>query len=118
MRDRPDVLWLTYRQMTADPAAAVDRIAAFTGVRPTAEERDRVLHLSSRAHMKSIDARFHPGVRTPWAPAEQRLVRDGRAGASSEMLTPDQQRRLDQFCRSELRRLGCDLDYDAVFGPA
>ena len=116
-RGRPDVLWLTYRGMTADPPAAVDRIAAFCGVTPTTEERDRVLHLSSRSHMKSIDHRFHPGVRTPWAPAEQRLVRDGRAGVSSEMLTPDQQRRLDGYCRGELRRLGCDMDYDAVFGP-
>ena len=44
------------------------------------------------------------------------MMRRGQSGASSELLTPEQQRRIDDHCRAELKRLGCDFPYDASFG--
>ena len=116
LRDRPDVLFLTYRQWTADPAAAVDRLAAFTGVALSGEERAEVLRRSSRGWMKAHDERFRPGVSLPWANPAAPIVRRAKSGASGELLSADQQRRLRDFCRDELRRLGCDLPFGELFG--
>jgi hypothetical protein len=42
-------------------------------------------------------------------------VRRGVSGGSSKFLTPEQQQRIDDHCRAELARLGCDFPYDAAF---
>ena len=117
-RDRPDVLFLTYRDWTADPAATVDRLAAFTGVELADTERAAVLERSSRTWMKAHDERFRPGVSLPWADPAAPMVRRAKSGASGELLSADQQRCLRDFCREELRRLGCDLPFDELFGGA
>ena len=44
-------------------------------------------------------------------------MRRGVSGASGELLTPDQRRRLREHSRAELLRLGCDLPFEDVFGP-
>ena len=41
-----------------------------------------------------------------------KMVRRGRAGASGELLTPEQQQRIDDFWKAELTRLGCYFPYD------
>ena len=117
LRDRPDVLFLTYRQWVNDPPAAVDRLCAFTGATLTGEQRAAVLTKSSRAWMKAHDDRFRPGVSLPWADAAAPLVRRGVAGGSGELLTVDQRRRLRAHSRDELARLGCDLPFEDLFGP-
>ena len=114
-RDRPDVLFLTYREWTADPPATVVRLERFTDVPLTEAERADVLRLSSREWMKAHDERFRPGVSTPWADAAAPILRRGRSGASGELLSADQQRRLREHSRAELRRLGCDLPFDRLF---
>ena len=116
LRDRPDVLFLTYREWVRNPAAAVDRLASFTGATLTDGEKAEVLRLSSRDWMKANDARFRPGVSMPWADLKAPLIRRGESGGSGELLTADQQRRLRAFSAAELRRLGCDLPFDALFG--
>ena len=117
LRDRSDVLWLTFRGWVADPAATVDRLADFTGAALSPGERAAVLEKSSRAWMKAHDDRFRPGVSLPWADAAAPLVRRGVAGGSGDLLTPDQRRRLRSHSRAELRRLGCDLPFEELFGP-
>ncbi|MFH5806481.1 sulfotransferase domain-containing protein [Alienimonas sp. DA493] len=118
LRHRPDVLFLTFRELTRDPGAAVDRLAAFVGADLTAQERAEVLRLSSRDWMKAHDERFRPNIASLWADLEAPMVRRGVSGGSGELLTPDQQRRIAEFCKAELRRLGCDLCFDETFGPA
>jgi hypothetical protein len=44
------------------------------------------------------------------------MMRRGASGSSGELLTPDQQRRIDDHCRSELARVGCDFPYDDLYG--
>jgi len=46
------------------------------------------------------------------------MMRRGQSGGSSELLTLEQQQRIDEHCRAELKRLGCDFPYDAVFGAS
>jgi hypothetical protein len=43
------------------------------------------------------------------------MMRKGASGGSSELLTPEQQLQIDDYCRRELGRLGCDFPYDAAF---
>jgi len=40
------------------------------------------------------------------------MIRTGRQNGSSEMLSPAQQRRIDEYFTSELKRLGSDFPYD------
>jgi hypothetical protein len=61
--------------------------------------------------MKSIDHKFHMGKLIPWREPGA-MIRRGRQGGSSELITPDQQREIDAHCQAELRALGSDLPYD------
>jgi hypothetical protein len=49
---------------------------------------------------------------------EAKMIRKGQSGASSELLTLEQQRRIDDYCRAELKRLGSDFPYDEMFSIA
>lgn len=46
------------------------------------------------------------------------MVRRGESGGSAELLSYEQQRRIDDYWRAELERLGCAFPYDAAFGAA
>ena len=113
-RERANVLFLTYERMRSDLPAAVDAIAAFLGVQLTAEERAAVIEQSTFEHMKRIGRKFDaPGA--PWSTAAGAMIRRGKHGASTELLTAEQQRRIDAYWRAELAGLGCDFPYDAEF---
>lgn len=114
LRGRGNVLFLTYERMRADLGAAVDEIAAFMGVALTAAERASVLERSSFAYMKTVEHKFDaPGA--PWASSKGAMMRRGASGASAELITPEQQRRIDDYWRAELTRIGCDFPYDTAF---
>lgn len=114
MRDSGNVLFLTYESMRADLGAAVDKMAAFMRVQLTPEERAAVVERSSFAYMKKIERKFEaPGA--PWANSTGSMMRRGESGASGELITRDQQRRIDDYWRAELERIGCDFPYDAAF---
>lgn len=113
-RDQANVLFLTYESMRADLPGTVDKIAQFMGVELTAEERAAVIERSTFGHMKAIGHKFDaPGA--PWGSAEGAMMRRGERGASGELLSAEQQRRIDDHWRSELTRIGCDFPYDAAF---
>jgi hypothetical protein len=114
LRDRRNVLFLTYESMRADLPKAVDRIAAFMGVVLTRDERAAVIEQSTFAYMKKIGHKFDaPGA--PWASPAGSMMRRGESGQSAELLSAEQQRRIDDYWRAELVRLECDFPYDAAF---
>ena len=114
LRDAGNVLFLTYDSMRADLGAAVDKIAAFLEVQLTPEERAAVMERSSFAYMKRIERKFEaPGA--PWSKSTGSMMRRGESGASGELITRDQQLRIDDYWRAELERIGCDFPYDAAF---
>jgi hypothetical protein len=47
----------------------------------------------------------------PWADTAAPMMRKGEKGSSSDLLSVDQQRRLDEHFLAELRRLGSDFPY-------
>ena len=118
VRDRTNVLFLTYESMRGDLPGTVDKIAAHMGVALTAEERAAVIERSTFAHMKEIGRKFDaPGA--PWASSAQgAMMRRGERGASSELISAEQQWRIDDYWRAELTRIGCDFPYDDAFATA
>jgi hypothetical protein len=115
IRKEPNVLFMTYEGMRTDLPGAVDKIAALLGVALTAEERAAVIERSSFAHMKSIGSKFDaPGA--PWASSAGAMMRKGESGASGEMLSAEQQQRIDDYWQAELTALGCDFPYAEAFG--
>jgi hypothetical protein len=115
VRDRPNVLFLTYEEMKSDVAGTVRRIADFMGVTLSTEEMAEVTRRSGFEYMKQAASKFDPGQMVPWGGSEF-MVRRGERGSSSELLTRAQQELIDETCRSELKRLGCDFPYDALYG--
>jgi hypothetical protein len=46
------------------------------------------------------------------------MMRRGKSGGSAELITAQQQQRIDDHWRMELARIGCDFPYDAAFDAA
>lgn len=115
VRDFDNVLVVSYHDMKRDPQAIIGQVVDFLGVQLTAEELERVSYFSSFAYMKSVDMKFHPGPGIPLAPATGNLIRNGKSGRSSEMLSVEQQRRIDSYMRAEIKKLVSDFPYDDLF---
>lgn len=116
IRNRDNVLFLTFESMKLDPAGTVDRIARLMGIELKPEERRAVLERSSFSYMKAHTEKFDPvGIGPPWADSRGSMVRRGAAGGSSEMLTVAQRRRIDDFWGAELSRIGSDFPYDDLY---
>jgi hypothetical protein len=115
VRDRPNVLFLTYEEMKRDSRAAIARIAAFMGVELTAAELAEVERRSSFAYMKEHQHRFNPGHVVPWGSAGGYMIRRGERGGSGELLTAEQRQQIDDSCRAQLLAIGSDFPYDEAF---
>lgn len=117
LRERPNVLVLTFGELKADLPGCVDRVAALMGVRLTPAERDAVVERCTFAWMKAHEDRFAtpvPAVRGERAV----MIRTGRQGSSRDELTAAQRDAIDRVCREDLAALGSDVPYDAWFGGA
>jgi hypothetical protein len=60
--------------------------------------------------MKAIDRKFAMGKMIAWREPGV-MIRKGSQGGSSELLTPAQQQRIDEYFIAELARLGSDFPY-------
>jgi hypothetical protein len=116
VRERPNVLFLTYEQMRADLPGAVDQIAALMGVELSEAERAAVIEQSTFAHMKKIGRKFD-SQGSPWVSGAGAMMRRGEPGKSGELIDEADQRRIDDYWRAELARLGSDFPYDEAFRP-
>jgi hypothetical protein len=112
-RHRPNVLILNFASMKRDLEGTVRRIAAFLDIQVSDEVIQEVCRRSSFEYMKSIDGKFAPYRGAPWRKRTW-MMRKGRQGHASELLTPEQQAQIDASCRAELRRVGSDLPYDEI----
>lgn len=113
-RDRGNVLFLTYESMRADLPAAVDAIAAFMGVELAEHERAAVIERAAFSHMKSIQHKFD-SAGSPWTNSQGSMLRRGESGSSAELISREQQLRIDDYWRGELARLECDFPYEVAF---
>ncbi len=116
IRDRENVLFMTYEEMKKDLPGTVRKIAGFLNITLSEDEVAAVVRHSSFKHMKQIEHKFETGMMLPWSKPRGAMVRRGQHGESNELLTLEQQQRIDDHCRAELLRLGCDFPYDQAFG--
>jgi hypothetical protein len=116
IRDRENVLFITYEEMKKDLASAVRKIAALLNIELSESEVEAVVRQSSFEHMKKIEHKFETGMMVPWSKPQGAMIRRGKHKASDELLTAAQQQRIDDHFRAELKRLGCDFPYDEAFG--
>jgi hypothetical protein len=115
VRDLENVLLVSFEQMKVDQPAVIRQVAEFMGVELSPPVFNLVDDKSHFKYMKSIGHKFDPPRILPWSSSNRRMMRKGESGASSELLTKEQQRQIDDFCRSGLRDLGSDFPYDDFF---
>jgi hypothetical protein len=115
LRDEPNMLFLTFESMKKDLSGTVSRIGAFLDLDLSDSEITQITASSEIEAMRQIEHKFDAPLRMPWTRRTGSIVRRGQVGASSELLSPAQQRRIDDHCRLELANLGCDFPYDATF---
>ncbi|HEX2621029.1 MAG TPA: sulfotransferase domain-containing protein, partial [Phototrophicaceae bacterium] len=109
-RNQPNLLILSYKTMKKDLPGTVDQLAKFMGVQLSPEEFAAVCEKSSFKYMKAIDKKFSPGI-APWGGGNGEIIRTGKQGGSSELLTLAQQKRVDAYFQAELKQLGSDFPY-------
>ena len=112
-RHRPNVLIVPFNAMKADLRGTVRTVAEFMNVRRDDAVIDRVCEKASFGYMKQIDHKFRAWEMIPWANTAAPMMRKGEKGSSGDLLTLDQQRRMDDHFMTELRRLGSDFPYRA-----
>ena len=111
-RERPNVLIVPFKSMKQDLRGTVRKVAAFMDVHASGDVLDRVCEKASFDYMKRIDDKFRAWEMIPWISTAAPMMRKGQKAASSELLTPAQQRKLDEHFMAELRRLGSDFPYE------
>ena len=114
IRNKPNMLFLTYEQLSADPAAVIREIAHFMNVDLTQEQLAAVMRMSTFEEMRRMRDKFEPGRIVPWGRLGS-MLRRGKAGGSAELLSPELRVRIDDHYRAELRRLKSDFPYDSAF---
>lgn len=116
LRQKPNVLILLYGDMKKDLLGTVKRVAGSLGVLLSPDEMKGVADKSTFSYMSSIDHKFIaiPKENTPWAKGPK-MMREGRSGNAKELLTREQQRRIDEYFKAELKTLESDFPYEEYF---
>ena len=110
-RHRPNVMIASFKEMKRDLRGTVEKVAAFLNIKASVPLIDEVVRQSSFDYMKATDQKFAIGKIIAWRKPGV-MIRTGRQGGSSEMLTPAQQHRIDEHVMSELKKLGSDFPYE------
>ncbi len=114
LRDRRNVLLVTYGQMKQDLPGVLDELCALTELDLEPQVRDEVLRRAGFAWMKA-----HGDAFAPMTPVlRERLPPMMRSGSSKSggLYDPDQLAEVDRHMRQALLDRGCDLPYDELFG--
>lgn len=110
-RHRPNVMIVSFKSMKRDLKGTVTKVASFLDIHVSNQVIDRVCEKSSFEYMKRMDGKFRMWKVIPWK-SPSPMIRSGKQGGSSEILTREQQRRIDAYFMSELKRLGSDFPYE------
>jgi hypothetical protein len=110
-RQRPNVMIVSFKSMKRDLRGTVRKVADFIGISASEDLIDLVCEKSSFDYMKRIDEKFRTWKMIPWK-SEAAMIRTGKQGGSSELLSREQQRQIDAYFMEELKRLGSDFPYE------
>jgi len=111
-RHKPNVLIVPFKAMKRDLRGTVRTVADFIDVRANDEIIDRVCQKASFDYMKTIDEKFRAWEMIPWKSTAAPMMRKGTQSSSEELLSPEQQERIDRHFMAELERLGSDFPYE------
>ena len=109
-RNRPNVLIASFKEMKRDLRGTVLKVAKFLNITVPDAVIDEVCRQSSFDYMKAIDKKFAMGKMIAWREPGV-MIRAGKQGGSSEMLSLERQRQIDRHFIGELKRLGSDFPY-------
>ncbi|HEX7181612.1 MAG TPA: sulfotransferase domain-containing protein [Thermoanaerobaculia bacterium] len=104
-RNSPDVLFLTFEELTRNLEATIRRVAAFCGLEIDEAQMPRILERCGIDFMKQHEEKFDPrlGQITPYRGA---FIRQGRAGQGAKALEPRQKEQLALRLAAMSRKLG------------
>ncbi len=113
LKDKPNVLLLSYSNLKNDPEAGIRKVAQTLGINLNKEEMTKVLEKSSFQYMKTIDYKFSPfaGNKIPWSEGFV-MIREGKTGNASELISREQQIRIDNYFKQELKDIDSDFPYE------
>jgi hypothetical protein len=109
-RHRSNVLIASFKEMKRDLRGTVKSVARFLNVDVDEDVIDEVCRRSSFEYMRAADRKVAMGKLIAWRKPGA-MIRKGSQGGSSELLTPAQQRQIDEYFIAELARLGSDFPY-------
>jgi len=117
LRDKPNVLVLFFADMKADLPGTVRQVADVLGVQLTSAQLRAVVERSSFSYMSGIENKFTPipSGALPWGHG-LKMMRAGNSGGSGELLSPEQQQRIEAHFAEEFARLGSDFPYARLMG--
>lgn len=107
-RDDPNVLFLTYEELSRDLEGCIRRIADFIGREVPSERMPGIVERSSFTFMKQHENKFDPAMDWLWEQGVQlsTFLRHGRVGEGTVRLTAGQQAQLDEALNERLRGFG------------
>ena len=111
-RHKPNVLIVPFTSMKKDLRGAVKKVAGFMDVTASDDVIDRVCEKASFDYMKQIDEKFRAWEMIPWKSTAAPMMRKGTQSSSSELLSAEQQERIDRHFMAELKKLGSDFPYE------
>jgi hypothetical protein len=85
VRNVPNVLFLTYEDLSADPAAVIEKIARFMNVDLDPGQLGAVMRAATFEEMRRRNDRFDPGRVVPWGKAYS-MLRKGRPGDADQFV--------------------------------
>jgi hypothetical protein len=115
-RHDPNVLFLTYEELTRDLEGTIRRIAAFILRDVSDENLPAILERCRFAFMKQYEQKFDPALETLWEQGVQlkSFLRNGRIGEGTVSLTQQQRGRFDKANRERLGDLQIPFDTPQV----
>ena len=110
-RNDPNVLFLSYEELSRDLEACLRRIVAFCGFDVPPERLPTILERCGFAFMKKHENQFDPAMEWLWEQSVQlnSFLRAGRVGEGKERLTFEQTARFESVFQKALGRCGIDF---------
>lgn len=116
LREKPNVLFLTYEQMKKDSDAAIRKIAHLTKVDLSPRILKKIKSKTSFDYMKTINDKFYPANRSAFSFAKGEMIRCGKTGTGKGLFSTIELAKIDSYFSSKLKELGCGFPYDTVYG--
>ncbi len=113
LREQPNVLVMTFNELKQNTADIIRQVAELTNVQLTPKQMANVVERSSFAWMKAHETQFTPpALPQPKGKKRPLMMRSGKSGKSTELLTVEQQAAIDAFFSARLKELGSDFPYE------